>query len=107
MTLSLAVFASEIPEPFASNEDSEIAMPETELSIYPNPVRNDATVKFSAEVERVAILNLVGREVVAYSVNSKDGFINVNLTDLEPGVYFITAQSDGRNLVTKRFLKEQ
>ena len=82
------------------------AYSDTDLSIFPNPVKNGASISFSGDVERVAILNIVGREVMAYEVDPKTGKLNVNLSDLEPGVYFLTAQAKGRNLVTKRFMKE-
>lgn len=79
----------------------------TELNIHPNPVRSMATITFSPEVERVVILNLVGRELMAVPAEKGSNTLYIDLSHLEPGVYFISAQSQGRNLVTRRFLKEQ
>jgi hypothetical protein len=78
----------------------------TELSIYPNPVKSEATISYSKDVDRISILNIVGREIISYEVNAENGYLKINLSDLQPGVYFITAQSQGKNLVTRRFMKE-
>jgi hypothetical protein len=86
---------------------TSLVFSDTQLVIYPNPVRSEATISYSAEVERVAVLNLVGREVMGFTVDRNAGSIKVDLSQLQPGVYFLTAQSQGRNLVTKRFMKEQ
>lgn len=78
----------------------------TALTIFPNPVKTEATISYTNDVERIAILNIVGREVIAYTVEPGSTFMKINFSDLQPGVYFIAAQSQGKNLVTKRFMKD-
>lgn len=78
----------------------------TNLSIFPNPVKTEATISYTSDVQRIAILNIVGREVIAYNVEPGSTDMKINFSDLQPGVYFIAAQSQGKNLVTKRFMKD-
>ena len=80
---------------------------ESDIAIYPNPVKNFATIEFSKGVDRVVIMNIVGKEVKTFTPETDAIEIRVNLTDLQPGVYFIAAYSNGVKLITKRFMKEQ
>ncbi|MFN0274367.1 MAG: T9SS type A sorting domain-containing protein [Chitinophagales bacterium] len=102
--LLLAFFASSIVQ---SAPVTLLNFTDTEISIYPNPVKNFATIEFSAGVDRIVIMNIVGKEVMTLTPDSDTQQIKVNLTDLQPGVYFIAAYNNGVKLITKRFMKEQ
>lgn len=78
----------------------------TDVSIYPNPVKAFATVHFSKNIDRIVILNIVGKEILSIIPEQGKQVISVNLSDLQPGVYFIAGMSNGAKLITKRFMKE-
>ncbi|MBK8486972.1 MAG: T9SS type A sorting domain-containing protein [Bacteroidetes bacterium] len=78
----------------------------TDVSIYPNPVKAFATVNFSKNIDRIVILNIVGKEILSIIPEQGKQVISVNLSELQPGVYFIAGMSNGTKLITKRFMKE-
>lgn len=90
-----------------SGEEIAIQFSETDLSIYPNPVKNFATIQYTSNVDRIVIMNIVGKEVKTITPEADQSEIRVNLTDLQQGVYFIAAYSNNIKLITKRFMKEQ
>lgn len=78
------------------------------VSINPNPVRGLATITFHyPNVDRISILNIVGREVKSFTPEPGYQEIRVSLIDLQPGVYFLAVYYNGSNLITKKFLKEE
>ncbi len=80
--------------------------PGTDVSIYPNPVKAFATISFSKDIDRIVILNIVGKEMLSIVPERGKQVLSVNLSDLQPGVYFIAGMSNGTKLITKRFMKE-
>ncbi len=80
------------------------------LNIVPNPFSSNATVEFNAEVAgtyTARITNIIGKEVMRKSADVTIGAnsINISRNDLAAGVYFFSL-SDGKSLVTKRFVIE-
>lgn len=83
-----------------------ISSDNAELSIYPNPVKAFATISFSKNIDRIVVLNIVGKEITSFIPEQGKTVISVNLSELQPGVYFIAGMSNGTKLITKRFMKE-
>ncbi len=78
------------------------------VSIFPNPVKSFATISFTYEnVDKISILNIVGREIKTVTPEAGKQEIKVSLVDLQPGVYFLAAYYQGNTLITKKFLKEE
>lgn len=77
-----------------------------ELNIYPNPVKSIATISFDGTVDKIVIMNIVGKEVKTIVPEPGKNEIKANLTDLQPGVYFLAAYNKGAKIITKRFMKE-
>ncbi|MEZ5014558.1 MAG: T9SS type A sorting domain-containing protein [Chitinophagales bacterium] len=78
------------------------------ISIFPNPVKSFATISFTYNnVDRIGILNIVGREIKTIVPEPGNQEVKVNLSDLQPGVYFLAVYSQGNTLITKKFLKEE
>lgn len=74
-----------------------------EFSFYPNPVRDQLTIKYSAkENVKVEIYNLIGMKVKSYSHDGNSTVIQ--LSDLKKGVYFIRI-TDGGHVYSKQFSK--
>lgn len=92
------------------NEDLSLSLNNDEgtVSIFPNPVKSFATISFTYEnVDKISILNIVGREIKTVSPEAGKKEVKVSLVDLQPGVYFLAAYSQGNTLITKKFLKEE
>jgi hypothetical protein len=78
------------------------------VSIFPNPVKSYATINFTFEnVDKISILNIVGREIKIITPEPGKSEVKVSLVDLQPGVYFLAAYYQGNTLITKKFLKEE
>lgn len=89
-----------------NNVPTEYFIDGTDLSIYPNPVKSFATISFSKNIDHVVVLNIVGKEIASYEVEQGKTVISVNMSDFQPGVYFVAGMSNGTKLITKRFIKE-
>lgn len=65
-----------------------------QASVYPNPAKGDVTVKVSAQTEgdvTIEIANLQGQLVS--SSNGVVGTNNINVSELESGMYIVTVRS--------------
>lgn len=68
--------------------DYEQMVEKIEMGVYPNPVKDFAVITLDTEAE-VVIYNAIGQSVKSF--NHKGGEMNVDLSELESGVYFVTA----------------
>lgn len=80
----------------------------SDLSIYPNPATNNATIEVSLNENSkmdVVIMNNVGQTVYATSVNGNVGAnkVNVNTSNLSAGIYFYQVKVGNNQAVTKKF----
>lgn len=71
------------------------------LSIYPNPAINELSIKLpeSEQINSVKIFNIEGREVK--KTHSK----NVNISDLNAGIYYLEIEIGGV-IYTRKFMKK-
>jgi len=82
-----------------------------ELSVYPNPVKDQASIQFKAqknELVTISISNMAGQPVSNYTVNAKTGtnlFTVPTSSGLQAGVYFITLKNETENIAVSRFVK--
>jgi hypothetical protein len=75
------------------------------FSFYPNPVKSQLTVKYATrEPLNVEIYNVLGTKVRSFSYSGTSG--QVNIADLQNGVYFIRFTDNGK-LFTKQFTKSE
>jgi hypothetical protein len=82
-----------------------------EFKVFPNPVRDEATVSFNEKVQgaiRVNIIDLTGRIVKNYNwnVSAADSRFNIDFSDLQNGIYMLSCnngveQKTARIVVTK------
>lgn len=59
------------------------------FTLYPNPADDDLTVRSSAPMKSLRILNLLGQQVVSHAVSGQH--TTVDLSALEPAVYILEA----------------
>lgn len=76
-----------------------------DLNIYPNPVADEATISFDGEIpEVITITDISGREIFNFEINNQTK-IKIDVSDIDPGMYFIVAAKRGQNYKTGRFIK--
>lgn len=73
----------------------------SEISIYPNPAKNQVFVNYDRQVE-VAIYNIVGVEVHKRMINVNEA---IDISDLETGVYLFNITVDSHTSI-HRLVKE-
>jgi len=102
--------ATEVSSSFgdADSTTARIGNEDATVSIFPNPVKSYATISFTYDnVDKISILNIVGREIKTVTPEPGKPDIKVSLIDLQPGVYFLAVYYQGNTLITKKFLKEE
>ena len=65
-----------------------------EVGVYPNPANDRVTIKSVSTIQRVEIYNQVGQLVKQHNVNSN--LVNLNVSGLNSGIYFIKVHSSNR-----------
>jgi len=76
---------------------------EANVSIYPNPSKGDIVIE-SEKIREISIMNISGQVMGRY-LFSDDPKVNLNINDLEMGVYFISVKT-AKGLCVKRVLKQ-
>ncbi len=72
------------------------------ISFYPNPVSKELRISLEANIDFIEISNAVGALVIRKSrVNDR-----IDVSDLNPGLYFVKVYSDDGLIVTHKFIKE-
>lgn len=74
------------------------------FKIYPNPVENELFLATEVSVEEIAIYDVYGRMTYVYCLQTTDFVHNINVADLEAGIYFVKVVTSEGNIV-KRFIK--
>lgn len=71
---------------------------EIELDIYPNPASNEVRINFPVKsaVVNITLYNIVGTEILSREFNVSNGEVNLNLDNVDNGVYFIISELDGK-----------
>ena len=83
---------------------------EAEMTLFPNPVVNEANVKISMEKEtqlQLSVFSAEGKLIRTQSVNASAGLNNLsmNLSDLNAGVYLLVMSDDSKKIASKSFVK--
>lgn len=89
-----------------------LSVPQIELSkfsIYPNPIQNSFTVKFSRSISEdvtITLTDLQGRVIKVKTLSkSNDQLTFDNTNYLKSGVYFVTISNNQKVLKTKKLIK--
>jgi len=80
-----------------------VAHVSTGLSIYPNPVADVLNIRSSANVRQITLYNITGQACRVFMINSNNA--NIDLSNLNPGIYFIKAETDNSNVI-QRIMKK-
>jgi len=80
-----------------------VAHVSTGLSIYPNPVADVLNIRSSDNVRQITLYNITGQACRVFMINSNNA--NIDLSNLNPGIYFIKAETDNSNVI-QRIMKK-
>jgi hypothetical protein len=72
--------------------------------VYPNPIVDLATFKFSSIIDETGTINVFdnrGRLVFFQKVEIMQGIININLLSLSAGIYFVKFETSNNSYTTK------
>ncbi len=88
------------------NVAAGIATPTVDLltSAYPNPFKDKLTLKYNA-VESIDLFNIVGEKVKSFDLPANETKTEIDLTDLNTGIYFIRTYKEGVVVETKKIVK--
>lgn len=77
-------------------------------SAYPNPSSRSAQIDYEYKnpkaSAKITINSFIGNPVAEYTLDPVQNSIVINVTDLNPGVYFYTLYVDNKNIVTKKLV---
>lgn len=77
-------------------------------SVYPNPAGRSAQLDYEIKNEqinaRIVVNSIIGNPVYDLKLNPNENSIFLNVTDLNPGIYFYTLIVDNKNIVTKKLV---
>jgi uncharacterized repeat protein (TIGR01451 family) len=74
------------------------------VSLRPNPSNGLLTVEAGSDIEQVSLYNQVGQLQMTAMANTGTK-VNLNLTDLPEGVYFVTIELSSGESVTRKIVK--
>ncbi len=85
---------------------SGIATPTVDLltSAYPNPFKDKFTFKYGS-IESIDLFNIIGEKVKTFELPKNETKTEIDLTDLNTGVYFIRTYHEGVIVETKKIVK--
>lgn len=79
------------------------------LSIYPNPCKNNLTVdNINLDGKTgIFITDITGKKLLVHSVDDvySNGKLEINVSSLRSGIYFLTVEGD-KQILTRKFVKE-
>ena len=75
----------------------------SQVKLYPNPTASTLNIEALANIQSIAIYNIIGQEVMTKEANSST--ISLDVSSLNSGVYVIKTMIDG-NVSSTKFIKE-
>ncbi|RYE24425.1 MAG: T9SS type A sorting domain-containing protein [Sphingobacteriales bacterium] len=84
---------------------SSVAKAGDDISIYPNPARNEINAVFNSNIKTIAVYNLIGKVVSVYKVNGSSA--KLDLSNVPSGIYFMRlVDNAGQIVATRRFTRQ-
>jgi hypothetical protein len=74
------------------------------ISLYPNPCNTSVTIDLTKDMNSVVISNLMGQKVLSME-NVQKGTVNINVSFLNQGLYFITLTDSNNKTSSAKMMK--
>ncbi len=81
------------------DEDSLEDVNAASFNVYPNPVKDEIRISSEEMIENIAIYNINGQQLIADCQNPTANSCAVNVSNLNPGVYFIKVNGKAQKFV--------
>lgn len=75
----------------------------SKIKMYPNPATTNFTIEAQEAVEKVAVYNMLGQEVISNNTNNRQ--VTIDISTLQVGVYVVKATINGI-VSSSRIIKE-
>ena len=104
--LSMKAFFQPFQDPDSCTVAGISLIDQSKFSIYPNPTTDKLSVSHTddALIEKLIIVDALGRSIILPFTQSQYQAV-VDVSALQPGLYFLRAQRNGKQLTVGRFLK--
>ena len=76
-----------------------ISRQQNAVKIFPNPAKDNISIRSDLKIEQLIIYNQMGQLV--YQTQPTDNTLNVDVSDLEHGIYFIRVQTNEGAMLQK------
>ena len=85
----------------------EVSSHNTGLTIYPNPVNEQITIESNdnSQIDELEIFDLFGKSVKSYSPEPGVSKINLNINDLNRGVYMLRIKTNNEFITQKLYIR--
>ncbi|MFM2226001.1 MAG: hypothetical protein RJA07_2203 [Bacteroidota bacterium] len=90
----------------ASGVEEQLAVKSGQLVVYPNPAKESIVVSSKSLVNTIEVRDVLGRVVIQQIKNSSAQQIQIDVSGLSSGIYFIKATDDEGNSINGKFVKE-
>lgn len=74
---------------------------ELSITIYPNPTNNYLHIDTKLKYDEILLTNVIGKIIRKYNGSQRD----INVSDLQDGIYFITISNNKNTIITKKIVK--
>ncbi len=93
----------------AGSDDNSVSHKDIDLGgVYPNPsnriARLDYQIKNPNVNARIVVDSFIGNPIYDFKLDPTQSTLEINVTDLNPGVYLYTLIVDNKNIVTKKLV---
>ena len=86
----------------------ELSPNNIKLTVYPNPVVNNLTVKYDFKIKannaELNVYDVLGQEIVSRNLSSEKGIEKIDVSSMNSGVYFYAVKIAGKTVRTERFI---
>lgn len=76
------------------------------VTIYPNPALESITFQSMSDLQKISFASVTGQIVKTISSLSNLSNVSINISDLTPGIYFVTIEDSKKNQTTKKVIIE-
>ena len=76
------------------------------ISLYPNPSSGEIKILTNGqEIDRIILHSIYGKELRQFKINNQESTIDLNLSELTQGIYFISCYDRFGNIATIKWIK--
>jgi hypothetical protein len=77
-------------------------------SAYPNPANSTLSINYEVKESfqdgKIVVYDMLGKVVKNIAISDKQGVAKMNVTDLNPGIYFYSIVVDAKSIATKKII---